>query len=176
MEYKRLSLLEAYDFLKQKGLEKEGEKIRSSADMYKSYTSTLRRAKIVVLVKEKKLFEAFCQQVWPSGLTEKGKGRTMFYENLYARFVADREVGGEPDENISEEDHEFAYEVELRNYLVKNLNVIEKGLTLYKTEDGTTGEEFYIPETSRRIDILAYDANKNPVVIELKVSRGYEKV
>ena len=55
----------------------------------------------------------------------------------------------------------------------------EKGgtshLKIYEAS-GITGDEFYVPGTSRRIDILAIDKQDNFVVIELKVSRGYEKV
>ena len=68
---------------------------------------------------------------------------------------------------------EFAYESDLRNYLAKNLPVIEPGLTLYHDE-GITGIEF--PVGGRFIDILAVDANGALVVIELKVSRGYDRV
>ena len=53
--------------------------------------------------------------------------------------------------------------------------MIQKGIKLYQA-DGVDGEEFYVSGTSRRIDILAIDKNNNFVVIELKVSRGYEKV
>lgn len=55
------------------------------------------------------------------------------------------------------------------------MSIIEKGLKIYEA-NGIDGEEFYIPGTSRRIDILAVDKKNNIVVIELKVSRGYEKV
>lgn len=68
---------------------------------------------------------------------------------------------------------EFAYETDLRNYLVKNLHQLEPGLRVYEDE-GVTGIEF--PVGGRYIDILAIDANGNLVVIELKVSRGYDRV
>ena len=68
---------------------------------------------------------------------------------------------------------EFAYESDLRDYLAKNLQVIEPGLRLYE-EEGITGVEF--PVGGRFIDILAIDFNGDFVVIELKVSRGYDRV
>lgn len=71
------------------------------------------------------------------------------------------------------EDNEFAYEKDLQNFLAKNLNIIENGLTLYMDE-GINGLEF--PVGNRAIDILALDKDKNFVVIELKVSRGYDRV
>ncbi len=68
---------------------------------------------------------------------------------------------------------EFAYEQDLKNFLVKNLSLIEPGLTLYEDE-GITGVEF--PVGGRFVDILALDKKQNFVVIELKVSRGYDRV
>ncbi len=68
---------------------------------------------------------------------------------------------------------EFAYERDLRNFLVKNLNLLETGIRLYE-EEGITGVEF--PAGGRFVDILAVDSNNNYVVIELKVSRGYDRV
>lgn len=68
---------------------------------------------------------------------------------------------------------EFAYESDLRDFLAKNLSHIEPGLQLYQDE-GITGIEF--PVGGRFIDILAIDARNNFVVIELKVSRGYDRV
>lgn len=68
---------------------------------------------------------------------------------------------------------EFAYERDLKNYLAKNLNRLEQGLKLYE-DDGFSGIEF--PVGGRFIDILALDKNNNFVVIELKVSRGYDRV
>lgn len=68
---------------------------------------------------------------------------------------------------------EFAYESDLRDYLAKNLQIIESGLRLYE-EEGITGVEF--PVGGRFIDILAVDSKNDFVVIELKVSRGYDRV
>jgi endonuclease len=68
---------------------------------------------------------------------------------------------------------EFAYESDLRDFLAKNLTIIESGLELYQDE-GITGVEF--PVGGRFIDILAVDRQKNFVIVELKVSRGYDRV
>lgn len=68
---------------------------------------------------------------------------------------------------------EFAYEHDLRDYLAKNLHLVEPGLRLYEDE-GVKGIEF--PAGNRYIDILAIDKNDDYVVIELKVSRGYDRV
>jgi hypothetical protein len=67
---------------------------------------------------------------------------------------------------------EFAFERDLRNYLSKNLGLIEPGLRLYEEEE-ITGIEF--PVGGRFIDILAVDKAGGYVVIELKVSRGYDR-
>jgi len=71
------------------------------------------------------------------------------------------------------ESNEFAYERDLKNFLSKNLSLIESGLRLYE-DDGITGVEFQVG--GRFIDILALDKNNNYVVIELKVSKGYDRV
>jgi len=178
MEYnKNFSLFDAYDYLKTNGLELECEEIKNSTDKFKSYSSTLRRAKIVSLVREKKLLNDFLNTVWTSGLSEKGKSRVKFFENLVIRFNGDQEgtIPEEEEEETAREESEFAYEKDLQKYLVKNLSIIEKGLKLYQTNE-VDGEEFNVPGTTRRIDILATDKYNNFVVIELKVSRGYEKV
>ena len=179
MEYKlKFSVIESYGFLKANGLEKESDEIKNTPDKFKDYTTTLRRAKIIVLVEERNLFDSFCKIVWPSGLTERGKkSGVKFYETLYKRWKADPEatITEEEEEEIAEAEQEFAYENDLRNYLVKNLSKIENGLKLYEA-NGVTGVEFIVPNTLRRIDILAIDKNNNYVVIELKAKRGYDKV
>jgi len=68
---------------------------------------------------------------------------------------------------------EFAYEHDLRDDLSRNLPLIEHGLRLY-SEEGVTGVEF--PAGGRFIDILGVDSSSGYVVIELKVSRGYDRV
>jgi hypothetical protein len=73
----------------------------------------------------------------------------------------------------SEGSSEFAYEHDLRDYLARNLHLLEPGLRLYN-EDSITGIEF--PAGGRFIDILAMDQSDQYVVIELKVSRGYDRV
>jgi hypothetical protein len=68
---------------------------------------------------------------------------------------------------------EFALEADLQNYVSRNLGVIEAGLKLYE-EEGLTGIEF--PADNRRIDLLCEDKAGGFVIIELKVSRGYDRV
>ena len=84
-------------------------------------------------------------------------------------------IGEDEDESPPEPQTggEFAYEADLRNYLAKNLASLEPGLRVYEDE-GITGIEF--PVGGRFIDILAIDAEQGLVVIELKVSRGYDRV
>ena len=71
-------------------------------------------------------------------------------------------------------DTEFLLERDLQLYLAKHLDRIEPGLKLFDDE-GAIGLEFSAGG-GRRIDILAIDSAGGLVVIELKVSRGYEKV
>jgi endonuclease len=77
------------------------------------------------------------------------------------------------EDSVSSETSTFAYEKDLQNFLAKNLSLLEPGLKLY-TEEGITGLEF--PVDGRFIDILAIDKDKNLVVVELKVSKGHERV
>ena len=70
------------------------------------------------------------------------------------------------------EAHEFAYENDLKNFLANNLNVIRPSLKVYQDGD-LRGVEF--PVGSRRVDILAVEDEKDFVVIELKVSKGYDR-
>ena len=92
--------------------------------------------------------------------------------------IAEHEEDDEEDDEEEEKDAEwsateFAFERDLRNFLVKNLSAISSDLKLYE-EEGITGVEF--PVGGRRIDILAQGADgKKFVVIELKVSRGHDK-
>jgi len=77
-------------------------------------------------------------------------------------------------ESVSDElANEFAYESDLRDFLARNLSLLEPGLQLYQDE-GIAGIEF--PAGGRFIDILAIDSNRDLVVIELKVSKGYDRV
>jgi hypothetical protein len=73
----------------------------------------------------------------------------------------------------SAEASQFAYEHDLRDYLARNLSLIEPGLKLY-SDEGITGVEF--PAGGRYIDILGVDHDSGYVVIELKVSKGYDRV
>ena len=79
----------------------------------------------------------------------------------------------EPEPEGPESSGEFAYESDLKNFLAKNLDLLEPGLKLYEEED-VTGVEF--PVGGRFVDILALDSKNDYVVIELKVSRGYDRV
>jgi endonuclease NucS-like protein len=77
------------------------------------------------------------------------------------------------DANEAEQLAEFAYERDLQNFVAKNLHLVEPGLRLYENEE-ITGLE--TDAGGRRMDVLALDAQDSLVVIELKVSRGYDRV
>lgn len=68
---------------------------------------------------------------------------------------------------------EFLLERALQNYLAANLECTESGLRLY-TDDAISGKE--VEAGGRRIDILAIDRHDSLVVIELKISKGYDRV
>jgi hypothetical protein len=176
-EHKDLPLKLAYDFLVEKGFEEQSNEIRESKDKYKSYDTTLRRGKILYLLEQQSLLNEFIDKYWSFGKTEDGKRRLQKYSRIYEAFRS----GGEAEEEEKEEERiektSFAYENDLRDYLSNNLSVIETGLRLFsKEKDGREGIEYPIDSDNRRVDILAWDKNNIPVVIELKVSRGYEKV
>jgi hypothetical protein len=182
-QYSRnFSLNTAYDFLRSKNLDSVAEEIQVSRDQFKSYTSTLRRAKVTRVLNNKSLLNEFIENYWQSGKTKRGQARIQFWLNLYDRFKSSE--GQDEEGNVEGEDTEdadnysekqFAYERDLHNYLVNNLVKIERGLRLYQANDGTSGNEFPVDENGRRIDILALDSKGTPVVIELKVSRGHER-
>lgn len=170
-----LSLRVAYEFLTQKGFEETINAIQQSRDKYKSYTSTLRRGKIIDLLEKQELINEFINTSWPFGKTERGKKKIQRYKNIYYSFLNNDKTEEEEEEDSIDETS-FAYEADLRDYLATNLNVIENGLKLHIDKDGIEGVEYSIDAENKRIDILAVDQKNIPVVIELKVSRGYEKV
>lgn len=93
---------------------------------------------------------------------------------IYSKKIREEEETKVQKDDLKEENgNEFAYEKDLQNFLAKNLSLIEPGLALY-LEEGISGIEF--PVGNRFIDILAIDNDNNYVVIELKVSRGYDRV
>jgi hypothetical protein len=79
------------------------------------------------------------------------------------------------EEKINEDNSQFAYESHLRDYLANNLHQIEPGLQLFRDEEDNTITGVEFDAGGRRIDILAVDKDGNHVVVELKVSRGYER-
>lgn len=173
--FERLPLRYAYQFMTDKGFGEKAVEIRTSKDKYKSYTSTLRRAKLVNFIESKRLLDEFVESYWPSGNTEKGQSQLTGLRRIFEAFTSSTEIEEEEAEDETE-GSSFAYEEDLKNYLVNNLSIIEPDLTLYKNENGLEGIEYPVDANNKHIDILAVDKNRVPVVIELKVSRGYEKV
>ena len=114
-------------------------------------------------------------------LYEKGNDPLPIYMKSLNVNEASRQVGnsynqdGDLDGTHDELSQQtgFAYESDLRDFLAKNLTIIESGLRLYQDE-GISGTEF--PVGGRFIDLLATDKHNNYVVIELKVSKGYDRV
>ena len=174
--YRRFPLREVYEFLSQKGLEKEANEIAQLKDKPKVSTITdLKRGKDITILEKHGLLPEFIDIHWPHGRTEKGKRLVEKYRRIYDLFL-NRDRTEEEDEEERIEETSFAYEEDLRDYLSNNLLVIEPGLKLFKDENGVEGIEYPIDANNKRVDILAIDKSDVPVIIELKVSRGYERV
>jgi hypothetical protein len=110
-----------------------------------------------------------------------GAPKILFYDKrskTYVRRDGSLASGEAPDTNkVVEEASEqansrFALEAHLQAYLAKNLSSLEKGLELWS--DSPPSVEYCIE--NRRIDVLAKDAQGVPVVIEMKLDKGYDKV
>ena len=110
----------------------------------------------------------------PAPIRELVQGDVAREEELAAQ-ESDEELvaaaSGEPVPGSSE----FLLERDLQRYLKENLTTIEPDLKLYVDPVGDEGFEFEAGN-GRRIDLLAVDKQGGLVVIELKVSRGYDRV
>jgi len=69
--------------------------------------------------------------------------------------------------------HWFPVETLLRDFLARNLQFIEEGLSLFRDASGREGIEY--PTDTGPIDLLAMDKNGDLIVFELKVSRGPDR-
>lgn len=104
----------------------------------------------------------------PAPVRELVEGDIAREEEIVEASDEDDERGAEPGSS------EFLLERDLQRYLAENLECIEPGLQLYDA-DGIRGIEFDAGG-GRRIDILAIDRSGALVVLELKVSKGYDRV
>ena len=167
-------LIPAYNFLIEKGFENEVKEIKESQDKFMQYTTSLRRGKIIDLLEKNNLLDEFIEKYWKNGNTESGKKEILRVKKILNRFIDSIEEEGNETEDMY--GSSFAYEDDLRDYLANNLSVIETGLRLYVDSDGKNGIEYSVDKNNKRIDILATDKENKFVVIELKVSQGYERV
>ncbi len=179
MSTKKLPNNACYAFAKKHGLADAAMTIRNTEikPWGKPYSGSVRRGRLIELLQDSGLFEKFLVESWPEGMTEEGKKNISFCLQLkdeYNQFLENSEEASETHaEGEEEKNITFAFESHLRDSLAINLEKIEKGLSLYRNGD-ISGVEFSID--GGRIDILAIDRNGRPVVIELKLSQGRNKV
>ena len=102
-------------------------------------------------------------------LYDEGSDPTPIYKQSEEESTAEDTDNSEEEQG---EGHEFAYENDLKNFLARNLQIIRPSIAVY--EDGDIrGVEF--PVGGRFIDILAVENKEDLIVIELKVSKGYDR-
>jgi len=182
---KALSLIAAYRFGFENGLGREVDEIRSMAiDGFRN-KSSVRRSHIAHLFRERGLLDQFISNHWGFARTAEGQKKLRYYERLRRKHLdllggadEDNAAGPDEDEASSAGDQEeeqvqrFALEADLRDFLARNLTVLEPGLRLY-ADGNRSGIEF--PIDRGHIDILAVDKNDKFVVVELKLSHGRNK-
>ncbi len=81
-EFVYLPLKLAYGFLEANALATEAAEIRASQERLGSYTTSLKRAKIVALLRRKNLLDKFIKANWRSALTPVGQKKLKRYEVL----------------------------------------------------------------------------------------------
>lgn len=175
-ERKRFPLRSAYAFAAAHGLSAQAAEIRDmEIEWDRSYTSTVRRGRLIRLFEQHGLMPQFVEEQWPIGATTAGDSARRTALRV-AQEYDDYLSGGtkEDEEHLPSEieSFEFALEAHLRDFLARNLSQIESGLTLFDA-DGRTGIEYAVD--GGRIDILAIDREGHPVVIELKLAQGRNK-
>lgn len=175
-----LPLRAAYDYAAQHGFPDEMAAIREmDIEWDQAGGSSLRRGYVIRLLERKGLFEDFKQSYWPFGNTTVGETKYRWYLKLKDRYEAylsdvgpdaaddDHDAQSEPERGL-----QFALEAHLRDFLARNLDRIEPGLSLYDAE-GVNGIEY--PVDGGRLDLLAIDRAGRFVVVELKLSEGRNK-
>lgn len=122
------------------------------------------------------MLDKFISERWPYGATSAGQVRLARYDECYADWKNSADEPDPPsDDGPGKGASQFAFEADLRDYLAKNLGLLESGMTLWPTPNGESAVEFHL-DGGRRIDVLARDSKDIPVVIELKVKKGHEYV
>jgi hypothetical protein len=173
---KGFPLLEAYKFAVLRGLSAEVADVKGmEIEWDRSYTSSVRKGRIIELFESRGVWAEFLKDVWPFGTTSRGETLKRRYIRIAGEYK-EFEAGGheEPNEETESEKEglEFALDAHLRDFLAKNLDRIEHGLHLYE-KDGKRGVEFAVDDG--RIDLLAVDQHGKYVVIEFKLSQGRNK-
>jgi len=173
------AFLEAHGF----GAEAKGLDDDPGADKFKRRA---KKGKALKILRAERLLERFISECWPDGATPTGKRKMNWYDLGYLKWVerfGSESLGPDVDDDVDEPEEQFSdaeefqiLEKELQNYLAKNPGLLEAGMTLWKAADGQSPVEFQVDESGRRIDILGKDKEGIPVVIELKASRGHERV
>ncbi len=84
-EFENLPLRLAYTFLEANALATEAAEIRTSPERLGSYISSLKRAKIVALLRRKDLLNRFIETSWHFALTPAGKRKLNRLDQIYSR-------------------------------------------------------------------------------------------
>jgi len=71
----KFPLRKVYQFLSENGFSYEADEIRKSQEKFKSYKSTLRRAKLLNFLDSKGILDKFIEKYWPSGKTLNGQSQ-----------------------------------------------------------------------------------------------------
>jgi Endonuclease NucS len=171
---KHLSVHLAYAFGAENGLQAEVDTIRNmDIEWDRSYTTSLRRGLLLDLFERHHLLEKFLAACWPNSNSREGQRFLRRYKKIKQQYDEFLATGTEPispsEDGEPQEGQLFALEAHLRDFLGKNLDLVEPGLTLYEA-DGQDGREFPVDDGS--IDILARSKNGTFVVMEFKLSKG----